>query len=151
MGELPEPWNTAAEQAGVRQTYRGIGDRAGISHVTIRRLIGQGRTSQGTVSKVAEALGQTQETIYKWAGIERSEWGPWIPPKEAHQLDPRAREALNELIRVMTTGGTNEDRPSDPKKMIPIDDQPVDVTPQPPERPRKPQAHGRRRPSAPPH
>lgn len=43
MGELPEPWSKAAEQAGVRKTYRGIGEAAGgLSHVTVRRLIAEG-------------------------------------------------------------------------------------------------------------
>lgn len=120
MGELPEPWNTAAEQAGVRQTYRGIGDRAGLSHVTVRRLITEGRTSPTTIGKVAEALHVDESTIYDWAGIERSEWGPWTPPREAYRLNPRARAAIDELIRAVTQGGSDagpaeaEKRPDDP-------------------------------------
>lgn len=105
MEQLSEPWSTAAERAGVRQTYRGIAERAGISHVTVRRLVAEGRTSQATVTKVADALGVDEATVYGWAGVDLSEWGPWIPPREAHKLNPRARAALEELIRAITQGG----------------------------------------------
>lgn len=116
MAELPEPWNAAAERAGVRQTYRGIGDRAGLSHVTVRRLIAEGRTSQATVSKVAEALGVDVATVYEWAGVELSEWGPWTPPREAHKMPPRARAAIEELIRVIAEGASwsGPPRPEEP-------------------------------------
>lgn len=104
MGELPKPWEQAAERAGVRTTYRGIGDAAGISHVTVKRLITEGRTSTATVRKVAEALGVTSAAIHEWANLPTSEWGPWDPPKQAHQLNPRARAALEELILAITEG-----------------------------------------------
>jgi hypothetical protein len=116
MGELPEPWNTAAEQAGVRQTYRGIGERAGLSHVTVRRLITEGRTSPTTIAKVALALNVDEEKVHEWADIELSEWGLWTPPKEAHKLNPRTRAALDELIRVIT-GGTSDARPAEAQKI----------------------------------
>lgn len=98
MSELPEPWSTAAERAGVRQTYRGIGDAAGLSHVTVKRLIAEGRTSQTTITKVAEALRVDQAKVYQWASVEVSEWGPWVPPAEAHKLNPRARAALEDCL-----------------------------------------------------
>lgn len=107
MSELPEPWSTAAERAGVRQTYRGIGDAAGISHVTVRRLIAEGRTSPATIAKVAGALRVDEAKVYRWASVEMSEWGPWTPPAEAHRLNPRAQAALEELIRAMVQGGND--------------------------------------------
>lgn len=107
MGEIPEPWSTVAEQAGLRQTYRGIGEAAGLSHVTVRRLITEGRTSPSTVNKVAAALRVEASKVYQWADIELSEWGPWTPPAEAHRLHPRVRAALDELIRAVTQGGTD--------------------------------------------
>lgn len=109
MGELVEPWRTAAERAGVRQTYRGIGEAAGISHVTIRRLISQGRTSPETIAAVSRALGVDEATIEGWVGISRSDWGPWQPPAQAQHLNPRARAALAELILAITEGGQDED------------------------------------------
>ena len=109
MSELPEPWSTAAEKVGVRQTYRGIGDAAGLSHVTVRRLIAEGRTSPTTISKVASALRLDEATVYEWAGIELSDWGVWNPPAEAHRLNPRARAALEELIRAVTQDGGSGD------------------------------------------
>lgn len=109
MGELAEPWSTAAEQAGVRQTYRGIGDAAGVSHVTVRRLIAEGRTTPSTIRKVADALRVEIAMVYKWANISTSEWGPWDPPMQAHQLNPRARAALEELILAVTEGGQSWD------------------------------------------
>lgn len=115
MGELPEPWSTAAQQAGIRQTYRGIGERAGLSHVTVRRLIKEGRTSPATVTKIAQALKVDDTVIYQWADIELSEWGPWSPPAEAHRLNPRARAAIEELIRAVTQGGSDAGQAEDQK------------------------------------
>lgn len=106
MGELPEPWNAAAERAGVRQTYRGIAEAAdGISHVTVRRLITGDRTSPSTINKVAEALRVDRETIHKWLDLPVPEFGFWEVPDEVHQLNPRARAALTELILAITQGG----------------------------------------------
>jgi hypothetical protein len=116
MGELTEPWRTAAEQAGVRQTYRGIGDKAELSHVTVRRLIKEGRTSPSTVRKVAEALSVSPAEVYQWAGIELSQWGPWDPPPDAHKLNPQARTLLSELIGLLIEGGTNDAGNAEAKK-----------------------------------
>lgn len=118
MAELPEPWNTAAEKAGVRQTYRGIDDKAGLSHVTVRRLISEGRTSRATVEKVALALNVDATKVYQWAEIELSEWGPWRP-REAHKLNPRARAALEELIRAVTQGGGSDGLAAEAQKTPP--------------------------------
>lgn len=108
MDELPEPWRTAAERAGVRQTLRGLGEAAGLSHVTIGRLIRERRTSARTVRAVAEALKVGEAEVYEWARLEVSELGPWVPPTEAHKLNPRARAALSELILAITQeGGTD--------------------------------------------
>lgn len=118
MGELTEPWNAAAERVGVRQTYRGIGEAAGVSHVTVRRLIVEGRTSPQTVGRVAQALRVDEATIYRWAGVPLSDWGPWTPPAEAHRLNPRARAALDELIRAVTHDGeeSSDGRQSEAEK-----------------------------------
>ena len=109
MGELPEPWNTAAERAGVRATLRGIGEAAGgTSHVTMRRLIQEGRTSEATIRKVVTALRVSQATIREWASIPTSDYGAWDPPAEAHRMTPRARAAVEELIRTLVEeGGTD--------------------------------------------
>lgn len=107
IGELPEALAAAAERAGIRQSFRGIGEAAGISHVTVRRLIAEGRTSSATVRKLADALAVEPAEVYRWAGVELSEWGPWDPPLEAHRLSPRARDAIEELIRVLVAQGDN--------------------------------------------
>ena len=73
MSELPEPWSMAAERAGVRQTYRGIGDAAGLSHVTVKRLIAEGRTSQTTISNLRAIWRFAPETPKR--PTRRSEWG----------------------------------------------------------------------------
>ena len=102
MGELPEPWRSAAERAGIRKTLRGVAEVAGLSHVTVRRLITQERTTDATVRAVASALRVDADTVYQWAGTELSDWGPWSPPAAAHKLNPRARAALSELILAIT-------------------------------------------------
>ena len=115
MGELQEPWDSAASRAGVRQTYRGIAERAGVSHVTVRRLIVEGRTSPSTIAKVAAALNVDEAKVFDWVGIELSELGPWVPPMEAHKLNPRARAALDELIRAIAHEGA-PDADASPEK-----------------------------------
>lgn len=107
MNEIPEPWRTAAEQAGIRQTLRGIAEAADISHVTLRRLIVEGRTSPRTVGAVAEALGVSRATVYEWAGHE-PDLELWEPPFEAHKLSPRAKAALTELILAITQEGETD-------------------------------------------
>lgn len=102
MGDLREPWRTAAEQAGVRQSLRGIAERADLSHATVRRLINEGRTSAATVAAVSAALGVDEGTVLRWAEVEVSDLGPWVPPMESHKLGPRARAALAELILAIT-------------------------------------------------
>lgn len=116
MNELAEPWRTAAERAGVRQTYRGIGEAAELSHVTVRRLIAEGRTSPETVGRVSQALGVAESTVLDWAGIARSDWGPWAPPQQAQYLNPRARAALTELILAITEGAQHD--PADPAQKM---------------------------------
>ena len=54
----------------------------------------------------------------QWASVEVSEWGPWVPPAEAHKLNPRARVALEELIRAMVQedGGQSDAGTAEAKK-----------------------------------
>lgn len=74
----------------------------------IGRLIRERRTSARTVRAVAEALKVGEAEVYEWARLEVSELGPWVPPTEAHKLNPRARAALSELILAITQeGGTD--------------------------------------------
>lgn len=122
MGDLPEPWNAAAERAGVRQTLRGIADEAGISHVTVRRLIAEGRTSPKTIRLVAAALRVDESKVYGWAGVPVSQWGPWDPPREAHQMSPRVRAAMEELIRAVTEGGQSDAGTAEAEKSMRVID-----------------------------
>lgn len=139
MEQLPEPWRTAAEQAGIRQTFRGIGDEAKLSHVTVRRLIAEGRTSPATIAKVADALKVDESTVHEWAGVEVSEWGVWIPPRDAHKMPPRARAAVEELIRVLAEGaswsGTRRPEERSPRVTPGPDAEGVAVSPPPPPAP----------------
>ena len=112
MNEIPEPWASAAEQAGIRQTLRGIAEAARISHVTVGRLIGEGRTSPATITAVATALRVEPAKVYEWAHVEVSDWGPWTAPMLAHRLSPRARAALAELILAIVEEGDGTDVPS---------------------------------------
>jgi len=112
MNEIPEPWATAAEQAGIRQTLRGVAEAARISHVTVGRLISEGRTSPATITAVATALRVEPAKVYGWAHVHVSDWGPWTPPMLAHRLSPRARAALSELILAIVESEDETDVPS---------------------------------------
>ena len=112
MNEIPEPWATAAEQAGIRQTLRGVAEAARISHVTVGRLISEGRTSPATITAVATALRVEPAKVYEWAHVQVSDWGPWSPPLRAHKLSPRARAALAELILAIVESEDETDVPS---------------------------------------
>lgn len=98
MNGLPEAWAAAAERAGVRGSARGISQAAGLSHVTVSRLINEGRTSPETIAAVAKALRITEAEVYEMANVPVSELGPWSPPMEAHLMSPRLRAAVTELI-----------------------------------------------------
>ena len=129
MDELPEPWRTAAEQAGVRQSLRGLADAAGVGHPTIKRLIAEGRTSPKTVQAVADALAVTVERVEEWAGMEPATGEPWNPPDAARRLSPRARAALTELILAITDerGGTDANTAEAGEKIDEADDRPVSL------------------------
>lgn len=129
MDELPKQWCDMAEQAGPRPTFQGIADAAGISHLTLRRLVADGRSTPKAISKVADALRIPVEVIYKMAPIEVSDWGPWVPPMEAHRLEPRTREALHELIRAITSQGAQVGRRPTPQKTPRGPTAPTQLTP----------------------
>lgn len=119
MDELPEPWRTAAERAGVRQSLRGLAEEAGVGHPTVKRLITGDRTSPKTVMAVAGALRVDEGTVRSWANIEPPVGEPWAPPEASRLLSPRARAALTELILAITDereGGSSASTDVPPKK-----------------------------------
>lgn len=98
MSELPEPWNQAAEQAGIRQTLRGLADRSQVPHTTVRRLIlGIGTPSASTIAKVSDALGVD---VSRWVG-RKATGDPYVGPDASRHLNERQRAALTELINAL--------------------------------------------------
>lgn len=100
---LPPEWMELAEHKGIPQSARAIAEKAGIATTTLTRLIFEGRTSSETVRRVAKALDVPQDDIVALAGI-KTKFGFWEPPREAHEMDGPTREAISNLIRVITKG-----------------------------------------------
>jgi lambda repressor-like predicted transcriptional regulator len=81
--DIPQPWRSALESRGLA-SYRRLGDRAGISHETARRLILGMRTSRSTVRAVADAMGVDVEEIHRLRGEPAPDTSSeWTPPPSA--------------------------------------------------------------------
>ena len=117
MSDEPGDWESALISAGYvdgrganRASWRRLAQEVGVHQTTLKYMrTGERDTDQATVDAVAGALRLDPRTVAEWAGIELSDWGVWTPPAEAHRLNPRARAALEELIRAVTQDGGSGD------------------------------------------
>lgn len=83
---------------------RQIAERAGLRPGTVDRVMnGVGQPKVETVDKIARALKIPVERAREAAGKPRGSSEPYAPPAEARLLDQRQRQALDELIRSVTS------------------------------------------------
>lgn len=112
QGEIaPEPWATAMEKVGAVSPRTGkpsmnkLAAMAEVHATTIQRIVYQRSNGRGadaeTIEKLAKALKKSPATVAKWMGQSWYGHGPYIPPKVADKLSPRARKAVDEIIRAM--------------------------------------------------
>ena len=100
--QIPQEWMVLMERKGVR-SVRQLAMRAGVSHVTVNRLVfGDPFWAQEeTLQAVADALGVPFDTVYQLAGRRVKGAEPWTPPAEAARLTLEQRKVLDQLIRTM--------------------------------------------------
>ena len=107
---VPDPWASAMERVGAisprtgQPSMNALGELSGVHPTTIQRIafhqrLGKRGVSAGIISKLAEALKVEPITVAEWVGQTWDGNTPYIPPKAAHTLGPRARKAVDEMIR----------------------------------------------------
>lgn len=100
---IPDPWRSAAERRGIRPSYRPLGDRAGMAHETVRRVISGQSVSTRSVRKLADALGVDVEKIHEWRDEAGPDYGAMFEPDpSASLLTTEERAVINSLIRLLT-------------------------------------------------
>lgn len=100
--QIPEAWKILMDRRGI-SSVRQLAMRAGVSHVTVNRLVfGDPFWAQEeTLQAVADALGVPFDTVYQLAGRRVQGAEKWEPPAEAARLTMEQRKVLDQLIRTM--------------------------------------------------
>lgn len=101
--DIPEAWAALLTRKGIKASYRGLSERADVSHETARHLIRGRSVKASTVQKVADALGVDREVIHELRG-DAVVPNVWEPPRASSLLSDAERDALSRLISVMTAG-----------------------------------------------
>ena len=102
---IPDPWRSQAERKGITPTYRPLGDRAGLAHETVRRVISGQSVSKHSIRKLADALGVDVETIHEWRHEAPPDYGAMFEPDPSSMLlTTEERAVINSLIRLLTEG-----------------------------------------------
>lgn len=91
------------ENAGLyNHSFRALADKAGIGTTTVTGLVyGRRQSDEKTLQAVADALRLPVPTIRKWASQALGLEAPFELPPEANQLNPRQRQAILTVVRVM--------------------------------------------------
>lgn len=113
--KIPFEWQLVMDQRGI-SSIRDLASKAGISHVTVTRLVhGDGyKTSDENMGKIAQVLGMSGESIYELARRSKDVGVPWQAPEDARFLTKKQRAAVEHVIRVMVASNrAEEDEESD--------------------------------------
>lgn len=100
--QIPDAWKILMDRRAI-SSVRQLAMRAGVSHVTVNRLVYADPffATEETLQAVADALGVPFDTVYQLAGRRVKGAEPWIPPAEAARLTLEQRKVLDQLIRTM--------------------------------------------------
>lgn len=102
--EIPVGWFEELERRGLA-SYRRLGEAAGVSHETARRVVLGYRTTNGTLTKIADAMGVPVSTVQSLRDVQVPDRSrEWEPPRTSALLSQEEREALSRLIALMTAG-----------------------------------------------
>lgn len=112
--EIPERWRPLMERKGIKVSYRGLSERADVSHEAVRRVIRGWSVKPGTIQKVADALGVDREVVNDLRG-DQPTLDAWAPPQFSSLLSHEERDALSRLISLMVAGRTHDGRDAAPK------------------------------------
>lgn len=109
--QVPEPWASAMERARLvdprngRPSMSALAQEVGTHTSTISAMMaGTRKTNTSLVAKVAVALRMEDrvDEVFAWIGRQRTEAEPFTPHPDADLLTSEERQAVNELIRLMT-------------------------------------------------
>lgn len=110
---VPPPWdamyvavgavNRDQRRSGPREaSFTAMRDLSGVSVTALGNMAyGVSKSLPGTIRKVADALKVEPKVLTELMGRPAMAKEPYVPPKEADQLSPRQRVAVNELIRAI--------------------------------------------------
>lgn len=91
----------ATDPRNGRPSWNTLAEMSGVSTSTLTRMVtGKRKTSLATITRVAEALRVTPDTVLEWLGVA-SIVTPYQVPDEVHLLTPRQQKALTEFIRAI--------------------------------------------------
>lgn len=123
--DIPEPWLTAMENAGL-YSLNDLGRRANVATTTVAALVyGRRQSDERTIQAVADALRLPVTTIREWADTALGLEQPFELPAEARRLNRRQREAVVEIVRAML------EPVSQPESPASSDESDVPATPEP--------------------
>lgn len=106
--DIPERWRPLMERKGIKVSYRGLSERADVSHEAVRRVVRGWSVKPDTIQKVADALGVDREVVNELRG-EQPAPDAWAPPQSSSLLSHEERDALSRLISLMVAGRTHDD------------------------------------------
>lgn len=97
-----------ADYIRARMDERGIDKptelarQAGLVHETVRRIFnGDGRPSETTLAKIADAVGGSLAQMRLLNGRPAGEPEPFVLPPEANQLTQRERQVVLAMVRAL--------------------------------------------------
>lgn len=116
---VPPPWdamyvavgavNRDARRSGPREA--SFGAMSELSRVSVTALgnmaYGVSKSLPSTIRKVAEALQVEPKVLTELMGRAAMAKEPYVPPREADQLNPRQRKAMDDLIRSIVDTSDN--------------------------------------------
>lgn len=112
--QIPEAWFTLMQRKGL-SSVRSLAMKAGLSHVTVNRMVFNDPfyATEESIQTVADALSVDYATVYGLVGRSVRHAEPWTPPASAARLTLAQREVLDQLIDTMVNGAQVVHHPED--------------------------------------
>lgn len=103
--QIPDAWRILMDRKAI-SSVRALAMKAGLSHVTVNRMVFGDPfiATEESIQAVADALGVDYSTVYGLVGRSVKHAEPWTPPASAARLTMAQREVLDQLINTMVNG-----------------------------------------------